>query len=191
LASVPGREARGRLAGRDLVGFHTQSHCNNFLETVDHNIEALTSGTLRDEPLGHVTGSAVSISVAFPEGPMSLEEAQKFGANTRRCAKSWVSTPHAPGRRRPRELHEEGILELRAISVYRRVPSFRERRARADWRTRWTQIDRSATVRWGGCGAARINARFATGRWRPIALLNRHHSHEQIAQFFRAAFATW
>src|SRR4030095_6976882 len=37
--------------------------------------------------------------------------------------------------------------------------------------------------------AARINARFGDGRWKPIALLNRHHSHEEIARYFRAAAA--
>lgn len=28
------------LLGNDLFGFHTQSYCNNFLETVEHNLEA-------------------------------------------------------------------------------------------------------------------------------------------------------
>ena len=27
------------LLGADLVGFHIQAHCNNFLETVDHSIQ--------------------------------------------------------------------------------------------------------------------------------------------------------
>ena len=35
--------------------------------------------------------------------------------------------------------------------------------------------------------AARINARFPAGRWKPIVLLKRHHSHEEIARFYRAA----
>jgi trehalose 6-phosphate synthase len=33
----------------------------------------------------------------------------------------------------------------------------------------------------------RINARFQAGRWKPIVLLKRHHSHEEIERYFRAA----
>jgi trehalose 6-phosphate synthase len=35
--------------------------------------------------------------------------------------------------------------------------------------------------------AERINARFQAGRWKPIILLKRHHSHEEIERYFRAA----
>ena len=31
------------------------------------------------------------------------------------------------------------------------------------------------------------NARFESGRWKPILLLKRHHSHEEIERYFRAA----
>jgi trehalose 6-phosphate synthase len=33
----------------------------------------------------------------------------------------------------------------------------------------------------------RINRRFQTAEWRPIILLKRHHSHEEIRPFFEAA----
>src|SRR5262249_38956140 len=35
--------------------------------------------------------------------------------------------------------------------------------------------------------AQRINERFQAGRWKPIVLLKRHHSHEEIARFYRAS----
>ena len=35
--------------------------------------------------------------------------------------------------------------------------------------------------------AARINARFQTADWKPIALLTRHHSHDEIQPYYRAA----
>ncbi len=35
--------------------------------------------------------------------------------------------------------------------------------------------------------AARINARFQSGNWKPIALLTRHHSHKEILPYYRAA----
>jgi len=35
--------------------------------------------------------------------------------------------------------------------------------------------------------AERINARFQTGKWKPIIFLKRQHSHHEIAPFYRAA----
>jgi trehalose-6-phosphate synthase len=35
--------------------------------------------------------------------------------------------------------------------------------------------------------AARINLRFAEANWKPIVLLTRHHSHEEILPYYRAA----
>jgi len=35
--------------------------------------------------------------------------------------------------------------------------------------------------------ADRINARFQSGRWKPIVFLRRHHSHQEIERFYRAA----
>jgi trehalose 6-phosphate synthase len=35
--------------------------------------------------------------------------------------------------------------------------------------------------------AERINARFQSGHWKPIVFLKRHHSHEEIERYFRAA----
>ena len=35
--------------------------------------------------------------------------------------------------------------------------------------------------------AERINTRFQAGRWKPIVLLKRHHSHQEIERFYHAA----
>jgi len=35
--------------------------------------------------------------------------------------------------------------------------------------------------------AARINARFQTAKWKPIAMLTRHHSHSEIQPYYQAA----
>jgi trehalose 6-phosphate synthase len=37
-----------------------------------------------------------------------------------------------------------------------------------------------------GAEAERINARFQSSRWKPIVFLKKHHSHEEIARFYRA-----
>src|ERR1700685_728388 len=38
-----GRDLIDGLLGADLIGFHIQSHCNNFLSSVDRSVEALTA----------------------------------------------------------------------------------------------------------------------------------------------------
>ena len=35
--------------------------------------------------------------------------------------------------------------------------------------------------------AQRVNARFQTSDWKPIVLLNRHHSHKEITPYYKAA----
>ena len=35
--------------------------------------------------------------------------------------------------------------------------------------------------------AARINRKFETASWRPIVLLTRHHAHQEILRYYRAA----
>jgi len=35
--------------------------------------------------------------------------------------------------------------------------------------------------------ADRINTRFQAGRWKPIVLLKKHHSHDDISRYYRAA----
>ena len=189
------RELVDGLLGADLVGFHTQSHCNNFLETVDRNIEALTEwDRFAVNRLGHVTRvRPYPISVAFPEGPMSLERARNSGAeHAALCEELGLDAPTLLVGV-DRVDYTKGILErFRAIErLLDECPSFREHvtlvQVGAPSRT---QIDRYQQLfDEVAAEAGRINARFATGRWRPIALLNRHHSHEQIARFFRAATA--
>ena len=63
------RELVDGLLGADLIGFHIQTHCNNFLETVDHALEALTEwDRFAVNRQGHVTRvRPYPISVAFPE----------------------------------------------------------------------------------------------------------------------------
>src|SRR5579863_9764204 len=70
------------LLGADLIGFHIQTHCNNFLETVDHAVEALTDwDSFAVNRHGHVTRVRPDpISVAFPDNsPADDEETRNEG----------------------------------------------------------------------------------------------------------------
>ncbi len=188
------RELVDGLLGADLIGFHTQSHCNNFLETVDRNIEALTEwDRFAVNRLGHVTNvRPYPISVAFPEDPPA--------DRTRRWGVEHAAVCEELGLEAPMLLvgvdrvdYTKGILErFRAVErLLNESPSFRRRvtlvQIGAPSRTeieRYHQFFDEVAAE-----AERINARFGDRRWRPIALLNRHHSHEEIARFFRTASA--
>ena len=69
------RELVDGLLGADLIGFHIQTHCNNFLETVDRALEALTEwDRFAVNRQGHLTRvRPYPISVAFPENQAGNE----------------------------------------------------------------------------------------------------------------------
>ncbi len=73
------RELIDGLLGADLIGFQIQSHCNNFLETVDRAVEALTEwDRFAVNRQGHVTRvRPYPISVAFPENTSSDKSQRK------------------------------------------------------------------------------------------------------------------
>src|SRR6202043_1024764 len=63
------KELLDGLLGADLIGFHIQAHCNNFLETVDHSIQCrIEWDRFNVNRNNHVTAVRPHpISVAFPE----------------------------------------------------------------------------------------------------------------------------
>src|SRR5260370_38803757 len=69
------RELVDGLLGAHLIGFHIQSHCNNFLSTVDRAVEALTEwDRFSVNRQGHVTRvRPYPISVALQENGHSLQ----------------------------------------------------------------------------------------------------------------------
>ena len=103
------RELVDGLLGADLIGFHIQSHCNNFLETVDRAVEALTEwDRFAVNRQGHVTRvRPYPISVAFPEIAPQAEPPAQFWRGARRIVRG-VGDRSDPARRwsRPRRLHQ-------------------------------------------------------------------------------------
>jgi trehalose-6-phosphate synthase len=187
------RELVDGLLGADLIGFHTQSHCNNFLETVDRNIEALTEwDRFAVNRLGHVTKvRPYPISVAFPEGPPSPDRLRGAGAERAAlCEELGLESPRLVVGV-DRVDYTKGILER-----FRGLERLLDERPSSQRHVTLVQIgapSRTHIERYQqffdevAAEAARINARFGNGHWKPIVLLNRHHSHEEIDRYFRAA----
>ena len=110
-ASARGRrELLDGLLGADLIGFHTQAHCNNFLETVDRALESQIDWerftARRHDHVTHVR--PFPISVASPE-PRPTSCAARSTAARRASApasSSGVTGRLARRRRRSHRLHE-------------------------------------------------------------------------------------
>ncbi|HME11607.1 MAG TPA: trehalose-6-phosphate synthase [Candidatus Acidoferrum sp.] len=187
------RELVDGLLGADLVGFHTQSHCNNFLETVDRAVEALTEwDRFAVNRQGHVTlVRPYPISVAFQEPTLAVNESRNAGAERAALCTELGIEASLLGVGVDRVDYTKGIIErFRGIERFLEVnPAYQRRfsfvQIGAPSRTdieRYRQFLEEATAE-----AERINARFQAGRWKPIVFLKKHHSHDEISRYYRAA----
>jgi trehalose-6-phosphate synthase/uncharacterized membrane protein affecting hemolysin expression len=179
------------LLGADLVGFHTQAHCNNFLETAERAFESQIDWehfTARRH--NHVTQvRPFPISVAFPEalpdGHPSADELRVTQLKALGLSAEFLGVGV------DRVDYTKGILER-----FRGIERFFEKWATYVGRFTFVQIgapSRTHIKRYQDlldevtAEAERINARFATSSWKPIVLLTRHHSHAEIEPYYRAA----
>jgi trehalose-6-phosphate synthase len=181
------------LLGADLIGFQTRTHCSNFLGAVDHALEALTDwDRFEIYRQGHVTRvRPYPISVAVDsngETPVFLRSSGEERAAL--CEELGIEASLL-GVGVDRLDYTKGILER-----FRGVERFLENYSEFLGRFSFVQIgapSRTEIPRYRQfveeveAEANRINARFQAGRWKPIVLLRRHHSHEEIARFYRAA----
>ncbi len=187
------RELVDGLLGADLIGFHIQSHCNNFLETVDRALEALTEwDRFAVNRQGHITRvRPYPISVAFPENSQAASESRNAGEERAAlCAEMHVEASLL-GVGVDRVDYTKGILErFRALERFFELnPAYQQRLTFAQiGAPSRTDIERYKNFLDEVCAEAnRINARFQTPRWKPIVFRKKHHSHEEIARFYRAS----
>jgi trehalose 6-phosphate synthase len=181
------------LLGADLIGFHIPTHCSNFLGTVDHALEALTDwDRFEIYRQGHVTRvRSYPISVAATIGSDSTSTLRSSGEERAAIFGELGVEASLLGLGVDRVDYTKGILErFRGIERFLETyPAYLQRfcfvQIGAPSRTdipRYRQFLEEV-----GAEANRINQRFSSGRWKPIVFLQRHHSHEEIARFYRAA----
>jgi trehalose 6-phosphate synthase len=186
------RELLDGLLGADLIGFHTQTHCNNFLETVDRSVEALTEwDRFAVNRQGHVTRvRPYPISVSFTNGNRK-EGWRNAGEERAKLCEELRIEGSLLGVGVDRVDYTKGILErFRGIERFIEMnPAYHRRftfvQIGAPSRTdipRYQQFLDEVTAE-----ADRINSRFQMGNWKPIVLLKKHHSHHEISRFYHAA----
>jgi trehalose 6-phosphate synthase len=180
------------MLGSSILGFHTQSHCNNFMDAVDRFLEA----RIDREQNAVVQNQRATLVRPYP---ISIEWPVRWLSNlpaADECralvmAELRLATTALLGVGVDRLDYTKGIEE-RLLAVERlleRFPVYRGRftflQLAAPSRTvieRYRQLN-DAVERL----AARINERFAEGNYRPIVLLRAHHYPETVFRYYRAA----
>ncbi len=187
------RELLEGLLGADLIGFHIQAHCDNFLQTVNRGLESRVEwdhfAVNRDSHLTLVRPFPISVAPAHE----SEEVADFSSANRQREAlfKELAVESLYLGVGVDRVDYTKGILE-RFLAIER----FLDKYPRYQGKFTFAQIgapSRTHIKRYHDflaeveAEAERINWRFRNERWKPIFFLKRHHTHEEIARFYHAA----
>jgi trehalose 6-phosphate synthase len=187
------RELLDGMLGADLIGFHVQAHCNNFLKTVDGALESRIDwehfAVSRRDHLTAVRPFPISVAFngetppAASGEPVYLERAGLFRQLGIEATFMGIGVDRVD--------YTKGIPErFRGIErLLEQRPSYRGKltfvQIGAPSRTRIKRYhDLMGEVEEE---AARINRRFQEGQWKPIVFLKRHHSHEEIQRYYRAA----
>lgn len=182
------REILHGMLGADFIGFHTQYHCNNFLETVDRTLECRTNWeNFSTTRMGHATLiKPFPISVDFsgqPLGPLTLSKDDLLKELGVKASAFGIGVDRLD--------YTKGIIER-----FRAVERFLDKNPQ--YRNVFTFIQIGAPSRehikryhdFVGevlSEVDRINWKFHSADWKPIVFLKRHFSHSEIEPFYRNA----
>ncbi len=181
---------RGML-GSDLIGFHTQYHCHNFLETVNNSIDSRVIKENLSVKIGDQTTFVKSfpISIAF-----TLRDYDKKDENLQNASEilsRYNIKAHFMGIGVERIDYTKGIIErfLAIERFFEKYPSYvgKFTFVQIGSPSRTLIKSYSDMVNAVEAEAARINAKYKLKDWKPILLMMRHHSHEEILPFYKNA----
>lgn len=180
------------LLGSSILGFHTQFHCNNFVDTVDRQLEArVDRETFSVTYKGQTTAvKRYPISIEWPPQPELLATpVEECRAMIRE--RHQLSPGQAVGVGVDRLDYTKGIEER-----FRAVEQMLE--LHPEWIGKFTFIQIAAPTRGSieqyqnyehrvRTTAARINQRYASGRHPAIVLAVEHHEPHEVYEYYRAA----
>lgn len=181
------------LLGADLIGFHIQFHCNNFLETIDRFLESkINWDQFSVERRGELTSvRPFPISVAHPFETEIIDQTQSIDITKGTFLKKSGIVASIIGIGVDRIDYTKGIVE-RFHAVRRFLEKYPE------FIGKFTFVELGAPSRTHikryhdliselDETVDRINWPFQTKNWKPIIFLKAHHSHKTIGDFYRAA----
>jgi trehalose-6-phosphate synthase len=184
------REILQGMLGADLIGFHTQYHCNHFLETVSSALEARVLWEDYSVKMGGRTTlvKPFPISIAFT---LKDYDNSSLKVKPSRLLNEYGITSEFMGIGVDRIDYTKGIIEK-----FLAVERFLEKNPFYLGKFTFVQIGAPSRILLKSYSdmisaaeneAARINLRFKSKNWKAILLLTRHHSHKEIAPFYSSA----
>lgn len=182
------------LLGADLIGFHVQTHCHNFLETVDRALECRidwpAATIIRNYHQTEVRPFPISVDFNS-EVPDPTEKVQSYHVSQAQFLREMGVTALYLGVGVDRVDYTKGIPER-----FAGIERFLEKYPDYIGKFSFLQIgapSRTHIKRYHDlmteveAEAERINWKFKTGSWKPIIFLNRHHDHDEIQRIYKLA----
>lgn len=180
------------LLGSSVLGFHTQFHCQNFMDSVDRFMESQIN---RDQSIITADGRPslvrpYPISIAWPpDGLAAVPSPEECRAEIRKRFKLPENGFIGVGVERLD--YTKGIIDR-----FQAVRYFLQHHP--EWRGRFTFIQAAAPTRSRLPAykniqqetkdmAEAINSEFGQGNYKPIIFLPQHHESHEVFKLFRAA----
>ena len=177
------------MLGADIIGFHTQQYCNNFLDTVGKEIESRIDleqfSITRDEHTAFVKPFPISIAFAAEGGAEGAQEPN------RELLKEFGVSTQLVGLGVDRLDYTKGILErFKGIEHFLlKYPSYQGQFTFLQI----APVSREEAAKYREYGEAvtketeRINTALGTREWKPIVLVMKHYAHSVLDKLYRLA----
>ncbi len=177
------------MLGADVIGFHTQQYCNNFIETVSKDLESIANFEQFSITYKAHTSyiKPFPISIDFTNNTKHEFDPEKGREYLRELG---INTKYL-GLGVDRMDYTKGIMER-----FKGIEFFLDNYP--DYQKQFTFLQISAPSRESiqkyiefseevTREAKRINEKFRSGNWEPIVLIHERHSHEQLGPLYRVA----
>jgi trehalose 6-phosphate synthase len=185
------KELLSGMLGADLIGFHTQYHCNNFLETVNDILESRVIWENFSVKIGNqftlVKPFPISIGFTLKDYDNSIEARE----DPSELLKHYGLQAQYLGVGVDRIDYTKGLIEK-----FLAIERFFEKYPEYQGQFIFVQIGAPSrsllktyadTINAVEQEANRINWKFKSKNWQPILFLKKHHSHEEILPFYKSA----
>jgi trehalose 6-phosphate synthase len=179
------------MLGADLIGFHTQYHCNNFLETVNNSLESRVVWENFSVKIAEQTTYVKPFPISVSFTPKDYDKHDDSRIDLSEILKKYGIKAEMMGIGVDRIDYTKGIIE-RFLAVERFLEKYPPYQGKfifvqigAPSRTEiksYADIVKAVEEE-----ANRINMRFKTKDWKPILFLKSHHSHEEIMPFYKSS----
>ena len=178
------------ILGCDLIGFHVQNHCNNFLDTANRLLESRIDtekfSITRKEKLTYVRPFPISINGYFSSNVIDPQQGQLEKLKEEFDLKGKIVALGVD-----RIDYTKGIIE-RILAVDRFLEKYPEYKNKFVF-IQLAAPSRTHIKRYHDLIAEidelveKDNWRYSNGSWKPIVYLKKHFSPEEIAPFYALA----